>query len=583
MNAQRHSSTACGGGPIKFRSFVAAALCLCIATAEAAWPDPVRAPKGMVASTDGVASQIGVDVLKRSGNAVDAAVAVAFALAVTYPIAGNIGGGGFMMLRRADGSVTAIDYRETAPAAATRDMFLTPEGELIKGEGSSLIGYRASGVPGTVAGMAMAHKQFGSGKLTWSQLIEPARKLAADGFVVTHRTQQSFEQSQQILEGYPESRRIFLRDGKLYREGEILKQPELAATLARLQKKGPREFYEGETARLIAADMKKHGGLITADDLRNYTPKERVPLRGNYRGHEIISMPPPSSGGAVLIQMLNILEGFDVKKLGPLSSDYYHVLIETMRRAYADRAEYMGDADFARVPVAGMIDKAYAERQRSTMNLERASSSSEVRAGKPAGEESPETTHFSIVDAAGNAVSNTYTLNGAYGSGVVAKGTGVLLNNEMDDFTAKAGAPNLFGAIQSERNAIEPGKRPLSSMTPTFVLRPDGSLYFAIGTPGGTTIINTVLQVIVNVIDHGMNLQEAIDAPRVHHQWLPDEVMSEPFGLSKNTRRALEAKGHKISTVVREMSDAQGVMIEEKTDVRLGASDSRRDGAAVGY
>ena len=567
----------------RFHRAVAAILAICVVTADAAWRDPARAANGMVASTDHVASRIGVDVLKRGGNAVDAAVAVAFALAVTYPIAGNIGGGGFMMLRKADGNVTAIDYREIAPAAATRDMFLTPEGELIKGEGSSLIGYRASGVPGTVAGMEMALKKYGSGKLTWSQLIEPARKLAVEGFVVSDRSERSLEQNQQMFADYPESRRIFLRDGKLYREGELLKQPELAATLARLQKKGAREFYEGETARLIAEDMKRHGGLITADDLRNYTPKERVPLRGNYRGHEIISMPPPSSGGAVLIQMLNILEGFDVKKLGPLSSEYYHVLIETMRRAYADRAEYMGDADFARVPVAGMIDKAYAERQRSGINLERASSSSEVRAGKPAGEESPETTHFSIVDAAGNAVSNTYTLNGAFGSGVVAKGTGVLLNNEMDDFTAKAGAPNLFGAIQSARNAIEPGKRPLSSMTPTFVLRPDGSLFFAIGTPGGTTIINTVLQVIMNVIDHGMNLQEAIDAPRVHHQWLPDEVMSEPFGLSADTRRALEARGHKISTVEREMSDAQGVMIEEKTGVRLGASDSRRDGAAIGY
>ena len=563
--------------------WIVALLCLAAANAHGAWRDPERAPHGMVASTDRVASQVGVDVLKRGGNAVDAAVAVGFALAVTYPIAGNIGGGGFMMLRRADGSVTAIDYRETAPAAATRDMFLTPEGELVKGEGSSLIGYRASGVPGTVAGMAMAHKQHGSGKLTWSQLIEPARKLAADGFVVSHRTQQSLEQNQQMFAGYADSRRIFLRDGKLFREGEILKQPELAATLARLQKKGAREFYEGETARLIADDMKQHGGLITAEDLRNYTPKERAPLRGNYRGHEIISMPPPSSGGAVLIQMLNILEGFDVKKLGPLSSDYYHVLVETMRRAYADRAEYMGDADFARVPVAGMIDKAYAERQRSTINLERAVPSTEVRAGKPAGEESMETTHFTVVDKEGNAVSNTYTLNGAYGSGVVAKGTGVLLNNEMDDFTSKVGAPNMFGAIQSERNAIAPQKRPLSSMTPTFVLRPDGSLFFAIGTPGGTTIINTVLQVITNVIDHGMNLQEAIDAPRVHHQWLPDEVMSEPFGLSDDTRRALEARGHKISTVVRDMSDAQGVMIEEKTGVRLGASDSRRDGEAVGY
>ena len=537
----------------------------------------------MVASTDRVASEVGVDILKRGGNAVDAAVAVAFALAVTYPIAGNLGGGGFMMLRRADGKITAIDYRETAPAAASRDIYTGPDGELITGEGSSLTGYRASGVPGTVAGMEMALKQHGSGKLKWAQLIEPARKLAADGFVVSDRTARGLENNQNAFGAYADSRRIFLRDGKLYREGEILRQPELAGTLARLQKKGPREFYEGETARLIAADMERNGGLITLDDLREYTPKEREPIRGTYRGHEIISMPPPSSGGAVLLQMLNILEAFDLKKLGPLSSENYHLLIETMRRAYADRAEYMGDADFGPVPVSGMIDKGYAERQRSTIDPERASSSAEIRAGKPAGHESPETTHFTIVDAAGNAVSNTYTLNGAFGSGVVAKRTGVLLNNEMDDFTAKAGAPNLFGAIQSERNAIQPKKRPLSSMTPTFVLRPDGSLFFAIGTPGGTTIINTVLHVISNVIDHGMDLQAAIDAPRIHHQWLPDEVVSEPFGLSADTRRALEARGHKISTQERDMSDAQGVMIEENTGVRLGASDSRRTGAAIGY
>jgi gamma-glutamyltranspeptidase/glutathione hydrolase len=308
-----------------------------------------------------------------------------------------------------------------------------------------------------------------------------------------------------------------------------------------------------------------------------------VPLRGNYRGHEIISLPPPSSSGAVLMEMLNILEGFELKKFHPLSSEYYHLLVEAMRRAYADRAQYMGDADFGPVPIAGMTEKAYAERQRSTIKLERASLSGEIGAGKPTGHEAADTTHFTVVDAAGNAVSNTYTLNGAFGAGVVAQGTGVLLNNEMDDFTAKAGAPNLFGAIQSERNAIAPQKRPLSSMTPTFVLRPDGSLFFTIGSPGGTTIINTVLQVISNVIDHNMNLQEAIDSPRVHHQWLPDEIMDEPLGLAADTRRALEARGHKFTTKPVYMSDAQGIMIEEKTDMRLGASDARQEGAAVGY
>jgi len=558
-------------------------LCISVATTDAAWRDPVRAPHGMVASTDRIASQIGVEVMKRGGNAVDASVAVAFALAVTYPAAGNLGGGGFMMLRRHDGTTTAIDYRETAPGAATRDMFLLPNGDQIKGEGSSTVGYRAAGLPGTVAGMALALKQYGSGKLTWSQLIEPARKLAAEGFVVTHRLEGALRDNQTLLSPYADSRRIFLRDGRLYREGEILRQPELAATLGRLQKKGPREFYEGETALLLADDMQRHGGLISRDDLSRYTPKERAPLRGNYRGYEIISMPPPSSGGVVLIEMLNILEGFDLKKLNPLSSDYYHLLIEAMRRAYADRAEYMGDTDFVRAPINGLIDKAYAARQRSTINLEHASSSSETGAGKPTGYEATQTTHFTVVDAEGNAVANTYTLNGWFGSGVVAKGTGILLNNEMDDFTTKAGTPNSYGAIQSERNAVAPQKRPLSSMTPTFVLRPDGSLFFAIGSPGGTTIINTVLQIICNIIDHKMNIQQAIDAPHIHHQWLPDEVVYEPLGLTDDTRRALEARGHKFTTKPENMSDAQGIMIEEKTGVRLGASDARNDGAAVGY
>jgi gamma-glutamyltranspeptidase / glutathione hydrolase len=558
-------------------------LCVCIATVDAAWREPVRAPHGMVASTERIASQIGVDIMKRGGNAVDAAVAVAFALAVVYPSAGNLGGGGFMMIRRSDGTATAIDYRETAPAAATRDMYVGPDGELIKGEGSSILGYRASGVPGTVAGMALALKQYGSGKLTWSELIEPARKLAVRGFVVTHRTEKRLEDHQAILSPFADSRRIFLLEGKLYREGEILRQPELSATLGRLQKKGPREFYEGETAQLIAQDMQQNGGLITRDDLRGYTPKERVPLHGSYRGYGIVSMPPPSSGGAVLIEMLNILEGFDLQKLHPFSSEYYHLLVEAMRRAYADRAEYMGDTDFGSVPIEGLIEKAYAERQRSTINPEHASLSTEIGAGKPTGYESTQTTHFTIVDAAGNAVSNTYTLNGPFGSGVVAKATGVLLNNEMDDFTSKSGQPNMYGAIQSERNAIAPRKRPLSSVTPTFVLRPDGSLYFAIGTPGGTTIINTVVQIISNVIDHGMNMQEAIDSPRIHHQWLPDEIRDEPLGLSADTRRALEARGHKFATKSFYMSDAQGIMIEDKTGMRLGASDARQDGAAVGY
>jgi gamma-glutamyltranspeptidase/glutathione hydrolase len=551
--------------------------------ALAASRDPVRAPRGMVASTNKLASEVGVDILKRGGNAVDAAIAVAFALAVTYPAAGNLGGGGFMMIRLRDGRTTAIDYREMAPQAATRNIYLDAQGNLIKGEGSSTIGYRAAGVPGTVAGMELALRKYGSGRMTWAQLAEPARRLAANGFTISHQFARSLRGSDDLLGRYADSKRIFLNNGRYFKEGDTLRQPELAATFARLQRGGAREFYEGETARLIAADMQRNKGLMTLADLRGYEAKERVPLRTTYRGYEVISMPPPSSGGAVLIEMLNILEGYDLRNLNWASSEKYHLVTEAMRRAFADRAEYMGDTDFVKVPIAGLIDKSYAERQRASINLERASTSAEIRAGRPAGYESEETTHFTVVDAAGNAVSNTYTLNLGFGSGVTAKGTGVLLNNEMDDFAAKPGTPNAFGLIQGERNAVAPRKRPLSAMTPTFVLRKNGTLWFTIGTPGGPTIINTVLQAIINIVDHDMDIQQAIDAPRIHHQWLPDEIAHEPYGLSADTQRALTARGHKLTARPRYMGDAHGIMIEEQTGMRLGASDSRNEGAAVGY
>ena len=551
--------------------------------ASVAAREPVRGRRGMVASTNEVASHVGVDIMKRGGNAVDAAIAVAFALAVTHPAAGNLGGGGFMMIRLKDGRITAIDYREMAPAAAHRDVYLDKNGNLIEGEGGSLIGYRAAGVPGTVRGMELALKKYGSGKLTWSQLVEPARRLAANGFTVTHSLARSLENSHEYLSQYAETKRIYLRNGNYYREGELFRQPELAATFARLQRFGPNEFYQGETARLIAADMKRNNGLMTLEDLRGYVAKERVPLRGNYRGHEIISMPPPSSGGAVLIQMLNILEGFELSKFEASSSERYHLMTEAMRRAFADRAEYMGDTDFVKVPIAGLIDKAYAAQLRSSINTERASRSTEVKAGRPAGYESEDTTHFTVVDAEGNAVANTYTLNNSYGSAAIAKGTGIMLNDEMDDFAAKPGTPNLYGLIQGERNAVAPKKRPLSAMTPTIVLRKDGSLWFTVGSPGGPTIINTVLCIITNVIDYEMNIQQAIDAPRIHHQWLPDELTGEPFGLSGDTQRALTTRGHTLAKK-RYLGDAEGIMIEEKTGVRLGATDPRRsDGQAVGY
>lgn len=546
--------------------------------------EPVRAKHGMVASTNEVASRIGVDIMKRGGNAVDAAIAVAFALAVTHPAAGNLGGGGFMMIRLKNGKTTAIDYREMAPNAAHRDIYLDKNGNVIEGEGGPLVGYRAAGVPGTVRGMELALKQYGSGKLSWAQLVEPARRLAANGFTVTHSLSRSLYGSREYLSQYAETKRIYLKDGSFYKEGEIFRQPELAATFSRLQRFGPNEFYEGQTARLIVADMKRNNGLMTMDDLRGYIAREREPLRGNYRGHEIISMPPPSSGGAVLIQMLNILEGFELKKLEASSSERYHLMAEAMRRAFADRAEYMGDSDFVKVPVAGLIDKSYAASLRATIDTERASTSAEVRAGRPAGYESEDTTHFTVVDAEGNAVSNTYTLNNSYGSAAMAKGTGILLNDEMDDFAAKPGTPNMYGLIQGERNAVAPKKRPLSAMTPTIVLRRDGSLWFTVGSPGGPTIINTVLTIITNVIDYEMNIQQAIDAPRVHHQWLPDEIVWEPYGLSGDTQRALQARGHKFAARQRYMGDAEGIMIEQQTGVRLGATDPRRsDGLAVGY
>jgi gamma-glutamyltranspeptidase / glutathione hydrolase len=542
----------------------------------------VRARHGLVASTNETASRIGADVLKRGGNAVDAAIAVAFALAVTHPAAGNLGGGGFMMIRLRDGRTTAIDYREMAPAAATRNVYLDKDGKLIEGEGGSLVGYRAAGVPGTVRGMELALKKYGSGRLTWAQLVEPARRLA-HGFIVNLNLARSLRANEDYLSQYPETRRIYLNHGNFYKEGDVFRQPDLAATFARLQRFGPDEFYQGQTARLIAEDMKRHNGLITMADMRGYVAKERVPLHGTYRDHEIISMPPPSSGGAVLLEMLNILEGYDLNKLDWASSDRYHLMTEAMRRAFADRAEYMGDTDFVKVPIAGLIDKSYAARLRNTINPERASSSEQVSAGKPVGYESDETTHFTVVDAEGNAVANTYTLNNSYGSAAVAKGTGMILNDEMDDFAAKPGTPNLYGLIQGERNAVAPHKRPLSAMTPTIVLRKDGSLWFTIGSPGGPTIINTVLEVITNVIDYGMNIQQAIDAPRIHHQWLPDELVYEPYGLSGDTQKALLRRGHKFAKP-RYLGDAEGIMIEEKTGMRLGATDPRRsDGLAVGY
>lgn len=544
--------------------------------------EPVRGRHAMVATQSRSASQAGLDVLKRGGNAIDASVAIALTLAVSFPEAGNIGGGGFMMIRLADGRSTAIDYRETAPTGAGKNLFVDRSGNLLTGEGSSTVGYRAAGVPGTVAGLDMALKKYGSGKFTWAELVEPARKLAVDGFRITARIERNLQAAKDLAK-YADSNRIFLNSGKFWTEGDLLKQPDLAATLTRLQQKGPREFYEGRTAQLIVADMKAHGGLITAADLKNYAPKERKPIVGSYRGYNIVTMPPPSSGGIALLEILNILEGYDLAKMGWASASKYHLLIEAMRRGYADRFEYLGDPDFIRIPVTGLIDKRYADGLRQTISQRQASTSEEIRAGQPAGAEGSHTTHFTVVDAAGNAVTNTYTLNDLYGSKVTVKGTGILLNDEMDDFASAPGKPNQYGLIQGEKNAVGAKKRPLSSMSPTFVLRPDGSLWFAVGARGGPHIITAVLQTIINVVDHQMNLQQAIDAPRLHHQWLPDEVYWEPFGISADTRNILENMGHRFREKSAFNSSMTGIMIEEGTNVRLGAIDMRGDGVAMGY
>jgi len=550
-----------------------------------AWSQPVRARSAMVASTSEIASRVGADVMKRGGNAVDAAVAVGLALAVTWPSAGNLGGGGFMLVRKADGTTEAIDYRERGPLAAHRDMYLDAQGNVIKG--MSTDGYRAVAVPGTVAGLMLAHKRHG--KLKWEELVEPARKLAADGFEVNFHLARSLTYNSTIekMKPWAESRRIYQRDGKYYELGETFVQPELAAVLARI-KTNPRDFYEGETAKLIVADMKANGGIVTLEDLRTYEPTIRQPLRTTYRGYEILTMPPPSSGGIALIEMLNMLEPHDLKAMGWHSSKSVHTIVEVMRRAFADRAAYLGDTDFVKVPVNGLLSRAYAQSRAKDIG-ERATPSLDIRGGGPAAYESPETTHYSIVDAEGNVVANTYTLNDSYGSGVTAKGTGILLNNEMDDFTSKVGVANDYGLIQGEANAIAPKKRPLSSMTPTIVLK-DGKPYFVIGSPGGPTIINTVLQAILNVIDFDMDIQQAVSAPRFHHQWLPDHIYWETFDFSADTRAALEARGHKFRnipgmdrTTPGEIGDAQGVMIDPKTGMRMGGSDPRRGGVSVGW
>jgi gamma-glutamyltranspeptidase/glutathione hydrolase len=565
----------------------------------------VEAEHGIVTSAHVLASQAGLEMLQRGGNAIDAAVATGLALTSVYPTAGNVGGGGFMTIHIADGSnggrgkEVIIDYRETAPAAATRDMYVGPDGKVMTGPGSSTFGWRASGVPGSVAGFALVLEKYGSKKLSWADVCEPARRLA-EAHVLSQSTASQLRSSENRLGQFEESKRIFQNNGAYWKAGDILRQPDLAATFARLQKDGPREFYEGETAKRIADAMEKNQGTITLADLKAYRAVERTPLRGAYRGYEIVTMPPPSSGGLVLLQMLGMLESYDVRSLGQNSAAKIHLFTEVMRRAFRDRAEYLGDPDFVPIPVAELLDRDYLKRRMRDFDPEHAMPSSKVEPGLGPtkisdlytvgawlSRESTETTHFSVVDAAGNAVANTYTLNGNFGSGVTIPGTGILMNNEMDDFTAKVGVKNMFGLLQGPANAIQPGKRPLSAMTPTLVFK-DGKLVLVTGSPGGPTIINTVLQIVTNVVDFGMSAAQAVEAPRIHHQWMPDTLTYERYGISVDTAAILKAKGHDLkeraSYEGSYQGDAETIFIDPKTNLRHGAADPRKaDSRAVGY
>ena len=564
--------------------------CLIAATLNPAWavqPQPVRAPHAMVASVHPLASQAGVDIMKQGGNAVDAAVAVGFALAVVHPNAGNIGGGGFMLFRTADGEVHFLDYREKAPAGATATMYLDQNGKVIPD--LSLVGYKAIGVPGSVAGLAYAQKHWG--KLPLTKVMAPAIKLALDGFALTAAEAKNFQDPD--LAKFPASRRIFQRDGKYYRAGETFKQPELARTLERIAR-NPDDFYHGAIAKELAAAMQKGGGLITERDLADYEVKERPAIHGTYRGYDIYSAPPPSSGGIVLMEALNILEGYDLGKMGR-HPEAEHLTIEAYRRAFFDRAEFLGDPDFSQIPVAQLIDKKYGAAWRETLNPDKATLSQDLKrpaeftqleryaathAPILAAHEPEDTTHYSVVDPDGGAVAVTTTLNDNFGSRVTADGLGFLLNDEMDDFASAPGVPNMFGLIQGPANAVGPGKRPLSAMTPTIVTKGD-KLLLVLGSPGGPTIITTVANVLMGDLDYGMNIQQAVDAPRYHHQWMPDEVMLEDdFPAADIT--ALEKMGHRLAKRHR-IGDAECIAINPLTGERMGASDPRNEGKAIGF
>lgn len=535
-----------------------------------------RGRHGAVVSGEAHATRVGLSVLRAGGNAVDAAVATLLTLAVTHPQAGNLGGGGFLVVRMADGRTAALDFRETAPAAAHRDMYLRADGTVDPRK--SRIGALAAGVPGTPAGIAAVLERFGTKPLR--ELAAPAIRLAREGFEVDHFLAASLAAHRDLLGLFPSTRRVFFREGRPLRAGERLVQPHLAGTLERFAKQGVRGFYEGRTAELIAAQMRRDGGLITIEDLARYRPREREVLRGTYRGYEILAMPPPSSGGVALLQTLNILEPYDLAGAGWGGSRYLHLLVEAMRRAYADRSRWLGDPDFYPVPVAGLVSKEYAAKLRAKIRTDRVTS---VTPGRPPGvkEESDDTTHLSVVDGEGNAVACTTTINSTFGSGLVVEGAGFLLNNEMDDFSAKTGVPNQFGLIGGVANAIAPHKRMLSSMTPTIVLR-DGRVFLVLGSPGGGRIISTVLQVLLNVVDHGLPLPEAVRAPRVHHQWRPDHLFYERLALAPDVRERLAKMGHRFASRPRTIGRCQAIRVRDD-GVVVAVSDPRSAGVAAAY
>ena len=578
--------------PLTRRTLISVTLSLAIALtpsaiAFAASPAPAKGENGMVVTAQHLATEIGVDVLKKGGNAVDAAVAVGYALAVVYPNAGNIGGGGFMTIRLKDGRTTFLDFRERAPLAATRTMYLDKDGNPVKG--ASLDGYLAIGVPGSVAGLEMAREKYGT--ISRQDLIAPAIALAKDGFVLNQGDAASFAGGADRLARDPAAAAIFLKkDGKPYGIGEKLVQPDLAASLSAISEKGPDAFYKGAIADAIVKASGARGGILAKADFEQYAVRELKPVTCSYRGYEIISSPPPSSGGVIICEILNVLEGYPLSYLGTGSAETVHVMVEAMRHAYVDRNSALGDPDFVDNPVSKLLDKGYAKDIRDKIDPFRAGVSKDLM---PKGfGESKETTHYSIIDKDGNAVAVTYTLNGSFGAGVVADGTGILLNNEMDDFTQKPGVPNLYGLVQGEANAIQPKKTPLSSMSPTVVTK-DGKPFMVIGSPGGSRIITITLEAIVNVIDHGMNIQEAIDAPRIHHQWLPDTIYVEPFGLSPDTERLLAGMGYHLDLADQTWGQAAGILVGGKSLAEIekgggarynGAIDSRAaPGEALGY